>query len=96
MFATEKVFLSLPLFRHDQLIGTTSPRVLHDYKRSHGRHGHRISQWNDDVQLENCFGFIAGMVRPIARPNRHERIVYNGHKRVHLLKFQSVALPWAY
>ena len=74
-------------------------------------HGHRISQWNDNVlrphflqeyanvihakgaPLENCFGFIDGTLRPIARPNQHQRIVYNGHKRVHSLKFQSVALP---
>jgi len=32
-------------------------------------------------------------VRPIARPDQRQRIVYNGHKRVHSLKFQSVALP---
>ena len=43
--------------------------------------------------LENCFGFIDGTVRPIARPNQQQIIVYNGHKRVHSLKFQSVALP---
>ena len=43
--------------------------------------------------LENCFGFIDGTVRPIARPDQQQRIVYNGHKRVHSLKFQSVALP---
>lgn len=43
--------------------------------------------------LENCFGFIDGMVRPIARPREHRRILYNGHKRVHALKFQSIALP---
>ena len=73
-------------------------------------HGHRISQWNDDVLSphllqeyadvihakgalpENCFGFIDGTVRPIARPNQDQRIFYNGHKRVHSLKFQSVAL----
>ena len=42
---------------------------------------------------ENCFGFIDGTVRPIARPDQRQRIVYNGHKRVHSLKFQSVALP---
>ena len=59
-------------------------------------HGHRISQWNDNVLsphllqeyadvihakgalLENCFGFIDGTVRPIAHPNQHQRIVYNG------------------
>ena len=43
--------------------------------------------------LENCFGFIDGTVRPIARPDERQRIVYNGYKRVHSLKFQSVALP---
>ncbi|KAK3746108.1 hypothetical protein QZH41_015516 [Actinostola sp. cb2023] len=43
--------------------------------------------------LDNCFGFIDGTVRPIARPDVHQRLVYNGHKRVHALKFQSLALP---
>ena len=43
--------------------------------------------------LENCFGFVDGTVRPISRPGANQRLVYNGHKRVHALKFQSVALP---
>lgn len=43
--------------------------------------------------LDNCFGFIDGTVRPICRPDQHQRQVYNGHKRVHALKFQSVTLP---
>ena len=43
--------------------------------------------------LNNCFEFIDGTVRPISRPGQHQRIVHNGHKRVHSLKFQSVALP---
>ena len=43
--------------------------------------------------LENCFGFIDGSVRPISLPCEHQRLVYNGRKRVHSLKFQSVALP---
>ena len=43
--------------------------------------------------LENYFGFVDGTVRPIARPDENQRVVYNGHKRVHALKFQSVALP---
>ena len=33
--------------------------------------------------LPNCFGFIDGTVRPISRPGEHQRILYNGHKRVH-------------
>ena len=43
--------------------------------------------------LNNCFGFIDGTVRHICRPGEHQRVVYNGHKRVHAIKFQSVALP---
>ena len=41
--------------------------------------------------MENCFGFVDGTVRPISPPVA--RLVYNGHKRVHALKFQTVALP---
>ena len=43
--------------------------------------------------LSNCFGFVDGMVRPICRPGENQKVVYNGHKRVHALKFQSVTLP---
>ena len=43
--------------------------------------------------LDNCFGFVDGTVRPISKPGDMQRIVYNGHKRVHALKFQSVAIP---
>ena len=43
--------------------------------------------------LDNCFGFVDGTVRPISRPQRNQRIVYNGHKRVHAIKFQSVVTP---
>ena len=43
--------------------------------------------------LSNCFGFVDGTVRSICRPTKHQRVVYNGHKRVHSIKFQSVTLP---
>lgn len=43
--------------------------------------------------LDNCFGFVDGTVRPICRPGEMQRTVYNGHKGVHGLKFQSVVLP---
>ena len=43
--------------------------------------------------LQNCFGFVDGTVRPIASPDNNQRIVYNGHKRMHALKFQSLVLP---
>ena len=71
-------------------------------------HGNRVLNWNHEVlspvnlqtcvdavpargaPLPNCFG---GTVRPISRPEEHQRLLYNGHKRVHALKFQSIALP---
>ena len=42
--------------------------------------------------LDNFFGFVDGTVRPISRPGVNQRAVYNGHKRIHSLKFQSAAL----
>ena len=34
-----------------------------------------------------------GTVRPKCRPSMNQRAVYDGHKRVHSLKFQSVVAP---
>lgn len=43
--------------------------------------------------LNNCWGFVDGTVRPLSRPGENQRVLYNGHKRVHALKFQSVVIP---
>lgn len=43
--------------------------------------------------MRNCWGFVDGTVRPIARPGEHQKVIYNGHKKVHALKFQSVVAP---
>ena len=43
--------------------------------------------------LQNFFGFIDGTVRAISRPGVNQKTVYNGHKNLHALKFQSVVLP---
>ena len=43
--------------------------------------------------LNNTWGFIDGTVRPISRPRIHQRMVYNGHKRQHALKYQSITIP---
>ena len=40
--------------------------------------------------LMNCLGFVDGSVRPICRPSANQQVMYNGHKRVHALKYQSV------
>ena len=49
--------------------------------------------YRSGAALENCWGFIDGTVRPVCRPGENQRAIYNGHKRVHSVKFQSVALP---
>ena len=43
--------------------------------------------------LPFCWGFIDGTVRKMCRPIRHQREIFNGHHRVHSLKFQSVVIP---
>ena len=47
----------------------------------------------EGAPLDNCFGFVSEAVRPISRPEKGQRIVYNGQKRGHALKFQSLSLP---
>ena len=43
--------------------------------------------------LDNCLGLIDGTVRPISRPVELQEVVFNGHKRVHSIKFQSMTVP---
>lgn len=43
--------------------------------------------------LENCWGFIDGTVRPVARPTKGQKIFYNGHKRIHAIKYQAIMCP---
>ena len=60
------------------------PGDMHRYAEAIYQHG---------APLQNCFGFIDGTVREIARPKYNQRVMYNGHKRVHGIKFQSVVTP---
>ena len=48
---------------------------------------------NKGAALDNCWGFIDWTVRPICRLGEHQRIFYNGHKRLHAIKLQSVVTP---
>ena len=34
-----------------------------------------------------------GTVQSICSPGTNQKVVYNGHKRVHVLKFQAFAVP---
>ena len=41
----------------------------------------------------NRWGFVDDTVRRICCPGEMQRTVYNGHKRVHAIKFQAIATP---
>ncbi|CAB3993938.1 Hypothetical predicted protein [Paramuricea clavata] len=61
-------------------------------------HPDRLQEYANAVHdaggaLENCWGFVDGTVRPICRPGENQRVMYNGHKRIHAIKFQSVVAP---
>ena len=43
--------------------------------------------------LDNCWGFIDGTLRAMCRPGVDQEENYNGHKRVHGLKYQSIIAP---
>ena len=49
--------------------------------------------YNKGAALFTCWGFVDGTVHPMCRPKENQRAVYNGHKRVHAIKFQSVVAP---
>ena len=40
--------------------------------------------------LHNCWGFIDGTVRPVSRPGKNQRVLYNGHKRVRAINFSPL------
>ena len=61
-----------------------SPEQLNTYATTIQNHG---------APLSNCFSFVDGTVRRISRPKYLQTVMYNGHKRVHGMKFQSVVLP---
>ena len=51
------------------------------------------SVYRKGAALDNVWGFIDGTVRACSRPQVNQRMLYNGHKRHHALKYQSVSTP---
>ena len=45
------------------------------------------------MPLNNCAGFIDGSNQYCDRPGKYQRILYNGHKHAHLVKWQGIMLP---
>lgn len=61
------------------------PNQLHNFAEAVHQQGAPLSNY--------CFGFINCTVRGIAKPQENQRVMYNGHKRMQSLKFQSVVIP---
>ena len=77
----------LILLYGDNIVSDEEVLLLYDTfktKKSEFPHG--------NCKTVYCFGFVDETVRPISRPDELQRIVYNGHKGVHALKFQSLSL----
>ena len=53
----------------------------------------RRSRRRYPMPLNNCVGFIDGSNQYCDRPGRYQNILYNGHKRAHLVKWQGIMLP---
>ena len=43
--------------------------------------------------LRNCWGFLDGTQGRVCRPHKGQQSIFNGHKRMHSLKYQSVVSP---
>ena len=89
--------LSLIASEVTDFIFSTHGHLLTDFNQP-CLHPDRLQEYADAIHdaggaLENCWGFVDGTVRPICRPGEHQRMMYNGHKRVHAIKFQSVVAP---
>ena len=64
----------------------------------YNQHCHRLRNfnqaWLSHANLQTyAWGFVDRTVRPVCRPGNLQRSLYNGHKRVHAIKFQSVVAP---
>ena len=51
------------------------------------------SIYQNGIALDNVWGFVDGTLRGIAHPFQNQRVTYNGHKRKHRLKHQSITTP---
>ena len=51
------------------------------------------SIYQKGTALDNVWGFVNGTLRGIALPFQNQRVTYNGHKRKHGLKYQSITTP---
>ena len=75
--------------RHDRLTSLNQPWL----SRANLEHYYSNVIHNKNAPLQNCWGFVDGTVRPVCRSGENQRVLYNGHRRIHAIKFQSVVAP---
>ena len=87
MVATDMTDFMYGMYGH-KLTNLNQPWLAPDKLEQYAQAIHDVG-----APLTNCWAFVDGTVRPICRPGEFQRIVFNGHHRVHALKFQSIATP---
>ena len=70
--------------------------VIHLNERGLGRE--KLEEYAEVVRqhgglYESCIGFIDGTIRAMCRPGKNQKVVFNGWKRVHCIKFQAFTTP---
>ena len=96
----------VPLFgRHQTELSVIINITLNEI---HTRNRHRVMDvtqvWMDHAEyanairqkgaaLTNCWGFLDGTQGHMCRPGVGQQSVFNGHKRIHSLKYQAVMCP---
>ena len=92
---SESVLSSIFNYALDHVFEKTRHLLKFDWERLDSIYLEKMCALNREKGslLNDCVGFIDGTVRPICRPTRNQRDYYNGHRRVHSLKFQSITCP---
>jgi hypothetical protein len=80
--------------RDERSLEAWAPHFEHFAKAIHrgGRRSRRSCRFYP-MPLKNCIGFIDGSNQYCDKPGRYQGILYNGHKRAHLVKWQGIMLP---
>ena len=65
-----------------------TPFLSHESLQSYGN-----AIYEEGAPLKNCLLCRRHSPSSICRPEKHQNVAYNGHKRVHSIKFQSVVIP---
>ena len=80
--------------RDERSLEAWAPHFEHFAKAIHrgGRRSRRSCRFYP-MPLKNCIGLIDGSNQYCDKPGRYQGILYNGHKRAHLVKWQGIMLP---